>query len=69
MAVFRDFDSSSLLAFGRRCKKERVQYEDALDAARENGVQIIMNGQGLIGAVAALPFCAQPDESIVPAIL
>jgi methanogenesis imperfect marker protein 11 len=69
MAVFRDFDSSSLLAFGRRCKKERVQYEDALDAARENGVQIIMDGQGLIGAVAALPFCAQPDESIVPAIL
>ena len=69
MAVFRDFDPSSLLAFGQRCKRERVQYEDALEAARENGVQIMMNGQGLIGAVAALPFCAQPDESIVPAIL
>jgi methanogenesis imperfect marker protein 11 len=69
MVVFRDFDPSSLLDFGKRCKKERVQYEDALEAARENGVQIIMNGQGLIGAVAALPFCARPDESIVPAIL
>jgi methanogenesis imperfect marker protein 11 len=69
MAVFRDFDPSSLLAFGVRCKRERVQYEDALEAARENGVQIMMNGQGLIGAVAALPFCARPDESIVPAIL
>jgi methanogenesis imperfect marker protein 11 len=68
MAVFRDFDPSSLLPFGQRCKKERVQYEDALEAARENGVQIMMDGQGLIGAVAALPFSAQPDESIVPAI-
>lgn len=68
MAVFRDFDPSSLLPFGERCKRERVQYEDALDACRENGVQIMMNGQGLIGAVAALPFCARPDESIVPAL-
>ena len=68
MAVFRDFDPSSLLPFGERCKRERVQYEDALDACRENGVQIMLNGQGLIGAVAALPFCARPDESIVPAL-
>jgi tRNA(Ile2) C34 agmatinyltransferase TiaS len=45
---------------------ERVQYEDALQAAGEAGVQILLNGQGLIGAVAALPFCARPDESIVP---
>jgi len=69
MAVFRDYDPSSLLPFGQRCKRERVQYEDALEAARVNGVQILMNGQGLIGAVAALPFCARPDESIVPGIL
>ncbi|MBN1235029.1 MAG: DUF1743 domain-containing protein [Methanotrichaceae archaeon] len=69
MAVFRGFDPSSLLAFGVRCKRERVQYEDAQEAARESGVSIMMNGQGLIGAVAALPFCARPDESIVPANL
>ena len=69
MAVFRDFDPSELLPFGQRCKTERVQYEDALEAAREAGVQILLNGQGLIGAVAALPFCARPDESIVPGIL
>ena len=68
MAVFRDFDPSELLPFGKRCKMERVLYEDALEAARLAGVQILMNGQGLIGAVAALPFCARPDESIVPGI-
>jgi methanogenesis imperfect marker protein 11 len=66
MAVFRDFDPSELLPFGRRCKMERVQYEDALEAAGKAGVQILLNGQGLIGAVAALPFYARPDESIVP---
>jgi tRNA(Ile2) C34 agmatinyltransferase TiaS len=68
MAVFRDFDPIKLFPFGQRCKRERVLYEDALEAARENGVQILMNGQGLIGAVAALPFCARPDESVVPGI-
>lgn len=68
MAVFRDYDPSSLLPFGERCRRERVAFEDALDAARENGVQILMKGQGLIGAVAALPFCSQPDKSVVPGI-
>jgi len=66
MAVFRDFDPSELLAFGLRCKKERVSYEDAVKVAQEAGVQISMKGQGLIGAIAALPFNAQPDESIIP---
>ena len=66
MAVFRDFDPSELLAFGLRCKKERVSYEDAVKVAQEAGVQIIMKGQGLIGATAALPFNARPDESIIP---
>ncbi len=66
MAVFRDFDPSELLAFGLRCKRERVSYEDAVEVARKAGVQIIMKGQGLIGAIAALPFNARPDESIIP---
>ena len=66
MAVFRDFDPSELLAFGLRCKRERVSYEDAVKVAQEAGVQIIMKGQGLIGAIAALPFNARPDESIIP---
>lgn len=66
MVVFRDFDPSELMPFGLRCKNERVDYEDAIEAAREAGVQIIMKGQGLIGAVAALPFNAMADESIIP---
>lgn len=66
MAIFRGFDPSTLLAYGLRCKNERVKYEDALAAAENAGVEIIIEGQGLIGAVAALPFYARPDESIIP---
>ncbi|MDM7940368.1 MAG: DUF1743 domain-containing protein [Methanothrix sp.] len=69
MAVFRNFDPSALMPYAQRCKHERVLYGDALDAARDAGVQIIMDGQGLIGAVAAIAYCAQPDRSVVPGSL
>jgi len=68
MAVFKGFDPSALLPFGRRCKQERVLYEDALAAAKKANVEVVLDGQGLIGAVAALPFFAQPDESVKPGI-
>jgi methanogenesis imperfect marker protein 11 len=66
MAAFQAFDPSKLLFYGRRCKLERVQYEDALKAACDAGVRTMIDGRGLIGAVAALPFYARPDESIIP---
>jgi methanogenesis imperfect marker protein 11 len=66
MAVLRSFEASAVLPFSLRCKRERVQYEDALQIARETGVEIALEGRGLIGAVAALPFFARPDESVVP---
>lgn len=66
MAVFRGFDPSGLMPYALRCKRERVLYEDALDAAGQCGVQILLKGQGLIGALAALPFYSQPDMSVVP---
>ncbi len=66
MAIYRGFDPSSLLAYGLRCKNERVKYDDAIDEAHSSGVEIVLDGQGIIGAVAALPFFAKPDESIIP---
>lgn len=66
MAVFNGFDPSALLAYGLRCKNERVKYGDALAEAQKAGVEIVLDGQGVIGAVAALPFYARPDESIIP---
>jgi methanogenesis imperfect marker protein 11 len=66
MAVFRGFDPSSLLPYSQRCKRERVQYLDCLEAAKAAGVEIAMDGHGLIGAVAAIPFYSRSDESVVP---
>ncbi len=65
MAVFRGFDPSALMDYSCRCRRERIDYEDALAAARCAGAEIVLDGRGLIGAVAALPFFARPDESIV----
>ncbi len=66
MAVFQGFDPSSLLQYAHRCKRERVQFEDALEVTRVLGVKPLINGRGLIGALAALPFYASPDESVIP---
>jgi methanogenesis imperfect marker protein 11 len=68
MAVLRGFEASALMPYGLRCKKERVDYEDAIEAARMGGVEIVLDGQGLIGAVAALPFFSQSDVSIIPGL-
>lgn len=69
MAILRDFDPSKLMSYAQRCKRERVQLKDALKAANEANVEILMDGQGIIGAVAALPFSAQPDEAVRPGII
>lgn len=66
MAVFRGFDPSCLMPYAMRCRRERVRYEDALSAAREAGVDVLLGGRGLIGALAAIPFFGRADESVVP---
>jgi tRNA(Ile2) C34 agmatinyltransferase TiaS len=66
MVVCRSFDPSMLLGYAKRCRLERVSYEDALNAARSAGLEIVMDGQGLIGAVAAVPYFADSDRSVVP---
>jgi methanogenesis imperfect marker protein 11 len=66
MAAFLGFDPSCLLPYSKRCRRERVRYDDALEAARTPRVRTLINGQGLIGALAALPFYARPHESVIP---
>jgi methanogenesis imperfect marker protein 11 len=68
MAVYHGFDPSALMPYAMRCKQERLTYEEALSAAKEAGVAIAMDGRGLIGAVAALPYFGRSDESIIPGV-
>ncbi len=63
MAVYSGFDPSSLLDFGRSVKRGEVSRE-ALGHIDDPDLEIIMNGRGIIGAVAALPFYTSYEEAL-----
>ncbi len=64
MAVYRGFDPSSLLDFGRRVKRGEVT-DAELDEAVQGSVEIVMDGRGKIGAVAAIPFYTNYEEALL----
>ncbi len=64
MAVYQGFDPSSLLDFGRKVKQGEVTDAD-LDEAIQGSVEIVMDGRGKIGAVAAIPFYTNYDEALL----
>lgn len=64
MAVQTSFDAKDLLNYGNAARSGEVTITMALEAAISGGVEILHNNRGVIGAVASLPFFAQPDESI-----
>ncbi|VVB62496.1 tRNA(Ile2) 2-agmatinylcytidine synthetase TiaS [uncultured archaeon] len=68
MAVYRGFDPAILMPYALRCKQERLTYEEALSTAKAAGVEIAIDGRGLIGAVAALPYFSRSDESVIPGV-
>jgi len=68
MVVYRGFDPSAFMDYALRCKSERVSYEDAVNAVRSAGAEIMIDGTGVIGAVAALPFYSKSDESVIPGV-
>jgi methanogenesis imperfect marker protein 11 len=64
MAVYQEFDPSSLLDFGQKVKRGEVTDAD-LDEAIGGSVEIVMDGRGKIGAVAAIPFYTNYDEALL----
>jgi methanogenesis imperfect marker protein 11 len=64
MAVYRGFDPSALLDFARRVKQGEVTEADLNEAVRD-GVEIVMDGRGKIGAVAAIPYYTNYDEALI----
>ncbi len=63
MAVYRGFHPGPLEVFGRKVKSGEVSHDDlaALDDPR---LTIAMDGRGIIGAVAAIPFATRYDEAL-----
>ncbi len=64
MAVYRGFSpSEELLAYGRRVKRGEIDAGE-LESLRDPNLKIIMNGRGIVGAVAAIPFFTKYDEAL-----
>jgi methanogenesis imperfect marker protein 11 len=64
MAVLESFDAESLLSYGRKARGGEVTRAAALEAAAVAGAEVCLDGRGIIGAIAALPFFSQSDQSV-----
>jgi len=64
MAVYTGFSvSEELLAYGRKVKRGEVE-AGLLETIQDRRLRIIMNGRGIVGAVAAIPFYTNYDEAL-----
>lgn len=64
MAVLKSFDAERLLSYGDTARSGEVLYSAAIEAADAAGVEVCLEGRGIIGAIAALPFFSQSDTSV-----
>jgi methanogenesis imperfect marker protein 11 len=64
MAVYAGYEpSEELLAYGRKVKQGEVD-AGLLASVRDPRLKIIMNGRGIVGAVAAIPFFTKYGEAL-----
>ncbi|HWQ66434.1 MAG TPA: methanogenesis marker protein 11 [Methanospirillum sp.] len=63
MAVYLGFSPDELLPFGIKVKKGQVGPTEAAELAGGR-LRIVLNGRGITGAVAAIPFYTQFDEAL-----
>jgi len=67
MLVYSGFDvTDELKEYSKNGRTKRVSREDTLSVAENNNVEIILDGNGIIGAMAAFAWFAQPIESVKP---
>ena len=64
MAVLKSFSAERLLSYGDAARSGEVLHSAAIEAAEAAGVQVCLEGRGIIGAIAALPFFSQSDSSV-----
>lgn len=64
MVALSDFDASALMEYSRLCRSGMITKELTIKTAAENSVEICIDGKGIIGALAALPWFSRNDESV-----
>lgn len=65
MAVLARFDAEALRDYSRLVKQKQISKETAEKAAVEADVDVVINGRGFIGALASLPYFADPMNSVI----
>jgi tRNA(Ile2) C34 agmatinyltransferase TiaS len=64
MAVYTGFSpSEKLLEYGRKVKRGEIK-QGVLENLDDKDLRIVMNGRGIIGAVAAIPFYTRYEEAL-----
>jgi methanogenesis imperfect marker protein 11 len=63
MAVFSDFDPAPLLSFGQKVKRGEVG-RDLIPPSTDKKLELRMEGRGIIGAVAAIPYYTRFAEAL-----
>lgn len=64
MAVYTGFTpKKELLAYGRKVKRGEVE-AGLLESIKDPALRIVMNGRGIVGAVAAIPFFTDYEEAL-----
>ena len=64
MAVYTGFTpSEELLEYGRKVKRGEIE-PGVLGLLDDKNLRILMNGRGIIGAVAAIPFYTRYEEAL-----
>ncbi|MGZ4913375.1 MAG: methanogenesis marker protein 11 [Halobacteriota archaeon] len=65
MVVLKSFSADDLQQYGNAARSGEVTRSEALEAAEAAGATICVDGRGVIGAIASLPFFSQSDQSVV----
>jgi methanogenesis imperfect marker protein 11 len=63
MAAFTGFDPMGLLPFGQMVKRGEVR-RDLIPTLPDGKLDLVMEGRGVIGAVAAIPFFTRFEEAL-----
>ncbi|MDY0267260.1 MAG: DUF1743 domain-containing protein [Methanimicrococcus sp.] len=67
MLVYTGFEvSDELKEYSKAGRTKRVDRKRTLEVAEKNNVKIILDGNGIIGAMAAFAWFADPIESVKP---
>lgn len=64
MVVLQRFDADAVKEYAKLAKSQMVTYELAEAAAKQAGVELVIPGRGIIGALASLPYFARPCEAV-----